>query len=151
MRADIGAIYDDTITVINKLDAKDAALKKDMYYATVIKHCMWSSNVQRNVSDDGSVSVGVTHQVQIPESENYLPYREWRKAEKREDSFTIRQGDYIVLGTIDEEITPSNLRELLNLYEPDAFQVQAFRDATKKEGFTHSKALRFAEVYYIEG
>lgn len=153
MRVDLGKVYDDTITVINKLDAKDAALKQDMYYKTVLEHCMWASKVQRDVLDDGSVSVGVSHQVQIPESESYLPYREWRLAERREKSFTVREGDYVILGRVEEEVTASTVKSIVKLYEPEAFQIQAFRDATKGEGFTHSTdgALRFAEVYYIEG
>lgn len=153
MRADIGAIYDETITVINKLDARDAALKQDAYYPTVLHHCMWSVKATRAVQSDGTVAVGTTHQVQIPESEHYLPYRDWKAAEAREAAFTIRPGDYIVRGEIDGEITPQTVRKIVDEYEPDAFQVQAFRDATKGPGFEHgtSGALRFAEVYYVEG
>lgn len=153
MRADLEAIYDDTITVINRLDARDAALKQDVYYPTVIPHCMWSVRATRAVQDDGTVAVGTTHQVQIPESDAYIPYREWRKAENRDGFFTLRTGDYVVRGEVTDEVTAQSLREIVRVYEPDAFQVQAFRDATKGAGFSHSNegALRFAEVYYVEG
>lgn len=153
MRADIGAIYDDTITVINKLDARDAALRQDTYYKTVIRHCMWAVRSTRSVQADGTVTVGTVHQVQIPESENYIPYREWRRSDARDGAFTLRTGDYIVLGEIKAEVTSANLRDVVKLYEPDAFQVQAFRDATKGTGFHHGTggAMRFAEVYYVEG
>lgn len=153
MRADLGAIYDDTITVINKLDAKNSALKQDTYYKTVLKHCMWSVKEARTVQSDGTVNIGIVHRVQIPESENYLPYREWRKVENRNEAFTLRTGDYVVLGEVEETITSSNLKATMNLYEPDAFQIQSFRDATKGTGFDHSTEgiMRFAEVYYVEG
>lgn len=153
MRAELGAIYDDTITVINKLDAKDSALKQDSYFVTTLEHCMWSDRVSRTVQSDGTVNVATTHQVQIPESENYLPYREWRKAEARADSFTLRAADYIVRGIVAEDINSSNVKATMKLYEPDVFQIQAFRDATKGEGFEHSTdgILRFAEMYYVEG
>lgn len=153
MRADLGQIYDETITVVNKLDARDSATKQDTYYATVIDHCMWSVKFQRSVESDGTVVLGTTHQVQIPESENYIPYREWSKAENRADSFTVRNGDYIVRGKVDEEITATNVKQIVKTYEPDAFQVQAFRGATKGAGFTHSSdgVMRFTEVYVIEG
>lgn len=153
MRADLGAIYDDTITVINKLDAKDSALKQDSYFVTTIKHCMWADRVSRTVQSDGTVNIATTHQVQIPEAENYLPYREWRKAEARADSFTLRAGDYIVRGIVKEDINSSNVKATMKLYEPDVFQIQAFRNATKDKGFEHSTdgILRFAEVYYVEG
>lgn len=153
MRADLGAIYDDTITVINKLDAKDSALKQDSYFVTTLHHCMWSDKVSRTVQSDGTVFVGTSHQVQIPEAENYLPYREWRKAENRADSFTLRAGDYVIRGKVEEEITASTIKNVVKLYEPDAFQIQAFRDATKGKGFEHSTdgVMRFTEVYYVEG
>lgn len=151
MRADLGAIYDDTITVINKLDGYDSLLKEDSWYKTVLKHCMWGVKAVRSVSDDGTVIVDMTHQVQIPESEDYRPYREWKNAPT--DGFTISTGDYIVRGEVIEDITTSNIRKVMDKYEPDAFQVQAFRDATKGNGFDHSTdgILRFAEVYYVEG
>lgn len=153
MRADLGKIYDDTITVINKLDARDASLKQDTYYKTVLDHCMWASKEARTVSSDGSVNIGVVHQVQIPEAEDYMPYREWRKAENLHESFTLRAGDYVVRGEVSEDISASTIKQVMALYEPDAFQIQAFRDATKGAGFDHSTdgILRFTEVYYVEG
>lgn len=154
MRADLGAIYDDTITVINKLDAKDSALRQDVYYATVIHHCMWASKTIRQVGSNGDVNIGVVHQVQIPESENYQPYREWKASrDTRADAFTLRNGDYIIRGVYDGEVTASTLRSIVKDYEPDAFQIQTFRDATKGDGFEHSTngIMRFTEVYYCEG
>lgn len=153
MRADLGKIYDDAITVINKLDARDSALKQDSYFVTTLEHCMWSDRVTRTVQSDGTVSIATSHQVQIPEAENYLPYRDWKKAENRADSFTLRAGDYVIRGIVEEDVTPDTLKSVVKLYEPDAFQIQAFRDATKGEGFEHSTAgiMRFTEVYYVEG
>lgn len=153
MRANLGKIYDDTITVINKLDAKDSLLKQDAYYKTVIDHCMWTSQSVRDVSDSGVVNVGTVNQVQIPESEHYLPYKEWRKAENRDDAFTLRMGDYVIRGKVEEDIDASNIKKVVSLYEPEAFQIQSFIDATKKKGFNHSNAgiMRFIEVYYVEG
>lgn len=153
MRANLGDIYNQTITVVNKLDARDSATRQDTYYATVIEHCMWADKVTRSVQSDGTVKVGVTHQVQIPESENYKPYRAWRLTEERKGSFTLTEGDYIFKGELEEEVTASNLRSLVSLYEPNVFQIQSFRDATKGEGFTHSTdgIMRFTEMYYVEG
>lgn len=153
MRANLGEIYDETITVINKLDAKDSALKTDSYFVTTLDHCMWSDRVTRTVGNDGTVDVATSHQVQIPEANNYMPYRDWRKAENRADSFTLRAGDYVIRGKVEGEVNASTIRNIVNLYEPDAFQIQAFRDATKGKGFEHSTdgIMRFTEVYYVEG
>lgn len=173
MRANLGEIYNDTITVLNKLDARDGAQKVDTYRKTVLHHCMWSTKATRTVGTDGTVRVGTTQVVQIPENANYKPYRawvEWLKPqlvtdEETEDPeeptddvtndeyFTIRTGDYIVKGEVIEEVTASTIKKVIPLYEPDAFQVQLFRDATKGAGFTHSTAgiLRFTEAYIVEG
>lgn len=153
MRVNLGKIYDDTISIINKLDARDSALKQDSYFVTTLNHCMWGDKVNRTVQSDGTVNIATSHQVQIPEANNYMPYRDWKNAEARADSFTLRTGDYVIKGKVEEQVTASNVRSIVNKYEPDAFQIQAFRDATKGAGFEHSTsgALRFAEVYYIEG
>lgn len=153
MRADLGQIYDDTITVINKLNARDSLLKQDTYYKTVIPHCMWTVKAERNTSSDGTVIIGTVHQVQIPESENYMPYREWKAYGNREEAFTLQPGDYVVKGEVTEYVDASTLKSVLKAYEPDVFPIQLFRDATKDAGFEHSTAgiMRFAEMYYVEG
>lgn len=153
MRANLGDIYNETITVINRLDARDSALKQDSYFATVLHNCMWSVKQTRSVQDNGTVVIGTVHQVQIPEAKNYLPYRDWKNAENRVDSFTLTTGDYIIRGEITEEVTASNVKAVIRQYEPDAFQIQSFRDATKGKGFDSSKAgiMRFTEMYYVEG
>lgn len=152
MRANLGQIYDETITVVNKLDARDNAEKQDSYFKHILQHCMWSTRTTRSVEPDGTVDIGTTSVVQIPESENYLTYRAWSKGDK-DQAFTIRAGDYIVKGVVTEEITAANVKKILAQYEPDSFQVQTFRDATKGEGFTHSTSgiMRFTEAYIVEG
>lgn len=146
-------IYDATVTLINKLDAKDAALASDAYYKTVLHGVMWSDSTTRTVGSDGTVSIATSHNVQLPDFERYLPYREWCKAENRQDCFTVREGDWVVLGEVAEEVTSSTVRKVVALYEPDAFQVQSFRDLTHDSGLAYANAgwLRFAEVLSIEG
>lgn len=153
MRVDLGKVYNETITVINKLDAKDSALKQDSYFVTTLEGCMWTVTQTRDVANDGTVIIGTVHAVQIPESENYMPYREWKRAENRADAFTLTTGDYVVRGAIEEDVNASNIKAVVKRYEPDAFQIQSFRDATKGAGFecTKSGIMRFAEMYYIEG
>lgn len=146
-------IYDYTVTIVNKLDAKDAALASDAYYKTVLHGVMWSDSTARTVGSDGTVSIATSHNVQLPDFENYLPYREWCKAENRQEHFTVREGDWVVLGEVAEEVTSSTIRKVMALYEPDAFQVQSFRDLTHASGldYVNSGWLRFAEVLSIEG
>lgn len=151
MRANLGQIYDKTVTVINRLDAKDGGTQYDTFYACVIPNVMWSLVTTRTVDTNGTVTIGTSHRVQIPENEQYHPYKEW--ATNPGEGFTISTGDYVVLGEVSEEITASNIRKVIAKYEPDAFQVQSFRNATKGDGFTHSTRgiRRFIEPYIIEG
>lgn len=150
MRANLGKIYDTTITVINRLDARDSKQKMDEFKATVVKHCMWSLVTSRTVQLDGTVTIGTSHRVQIPESAFYVPYNEWKSSQA---GFTIRPGDYIIKGVVYDDVTAENYKSVIKRYEPDAFEVQTFRDATKGDGFEHSTygAKRFVEPYIIEG
>lgn len=152
MRADLGQIYDKTVTVINRLDAKDGGTTYDTYYKHTLPQCMWSLVTTRNVEADGTVTIGTSHRVQIPENPDYMPYKLWVGSDKNK-SFTVRAGDYVVLGEVEDEITASNIRKVIAKYEPEAFQVQSFRDATKGAGFNHSVRgiRRFFEPYIIEG
>lgn len=153
MRANLGKLYDETVTVLNRLDAKDAGERQDSYHVTVLHGCMWDSKATRSVQSDGTVIVGTVHRLQIPESGSYVPYREWSKLPERKGRFTLRQGDYVVLGEVSEEVTASNVKKVVASYEPEAFQVQHFSNLTKGAGMSGSKAgvLRFAECFYVEG
>ena len=150
MLADLGTVYNETITIVNRLDAKDAPGKQDEYRKTVLTGCMWYAQATRSVQQDGTVTVGTNHRVQIPASPDYLPYREWAKEQK---GFTIRQGDFVVRGTVTEELEAGTAKRVLASYEPEVFQVQHFRDLSKREGLVYSDEgiMRFAECYYVEG
>lgn len=153
MWANLDQVYDETVTVLNRLDARDAGLKQDSYHATVLHGCMWDATATRTVQSDGTVLIGTVHRLQIPESEAYVPYREFVGLTDRQGRFTLRHGDYVVRGEVTEEVTASNVKQVVAAYEPDAFQVQHFRNLTKRDGLHHSGAgiLRFAECYYVEG
>lgn len=153
MRADLGKVYDETLTIVNRLDAKDSGEKQDAYVATVLRGCMWTQRAQRSVQSDGTVVIGTTTSAQIPEASSYVPYREWAAMADRSGKFTVRHGDYVFLGELGEAVSAANVKALASTWEPDVFQVQHFRDLTKGAGFSHSTegALRFAEVLYLEG
>ena len=150
MLAELGAIYDETLTVVNRLDAKDSDSKQDSYRKTVLHGCMWYGQSTRQVQQDGTVQIGTVHRVQIPESADYSPYKEWSKSL---EGFTLRQGDYIVRGEVVEELDAATVKRVMASYEPEVFQVQHFRDLTKREGLfnTPEGIMRFAECYYVEG
>ena len=153
MRVNLDELYDETVTVLNRIDARDAGLKQDAYHATVLRGCMWDAKATRTVQSDGTVLIGTVHRLQIPESAAYVPYRDFVKLEDREGRFTLRHGDYVVRGEVDEQVDAANVKRIADEREPDAFQVQHFRNMTRPSGMNGSKrgVLRFSECYYVEG
>lgn len=153
MRVNQDEFYNDTITILNKLDARDASLSEDVYYKTILTGCMWSEQSTRTVGSDGDVQIGTIFKIQIPEYSDYLPYKDWSKAENRDDHFTVSMGDYVIRGEVTEDITTNTLKNIVRLYEPNACQVQHFRDLTDDNGITHALGgfRDFIEVLYVEG
>lgn len=150
MRVDLDALYHDTVTIINRLDAKDAGVSSDVYKVTVLHDCMWIADDAETVTGTGTVDIGTTFKVQVPKTADYRPYHQWKNDQ---EGFTVRAGDYVVLGEVTEEVTASTVKKVVAKHEPDSFIVQHFRDATKPQGLTYSPTgvMRFAEMLYIEG
>ena len=67
--------FDYTITVLNKLAARDSATKLDVWKATILHNCSWSGRAERSVSGN-TVSVGNVFVVRVPKSTDYHPYNE---------------------------------------------------------------------------
>lgn len=131
MRAELDEIYGETVTIINRLDAKHAALKQDVYYPTVLLNCMWRDESKSGTSSSGVVTPSTIHTVQIPkDAGNYVKYRDWRNLESKNSAFTLRAGDYVVRGKVDGPVTADNIRTIIADYEPDAWQVKAWRELT---------------------
>lgn len=152
MFVDLAKMYGQTVTVINKLDAKDAALKMDAYYKQVVRSALWSSQVSRTVSTDGSVQIGQSVKVHIADRSEYMPYDEWKAAENRDAYFTVRTGDYIVLGEVAEDVTASNVLQIVKAKGGDAMQVKAFRDLRDDSVSYPIAAIEsMVETLYIEG
>lgn len=128
MRIDLPKMYGQTVTVINKLDARDSTLGKDTYYTQVLDSALWSAQVSRTVDSEGTVQIGRSVKCHIADRSEYLPYDEWKAAENRDAYFTMRAGDYIVLGTVDGDVTASTISDIRKAKGQDFMQVSAFRD-----------------------
>lgn len=131
--------FDYTITVLNKLSARDSATKLDVWKATVLHNCAWSGRAERSVQGN-TVSVGNVFVVRVPKSSDYYPYNDWKKSM---DGFTFSTGDYIIKGEITEEITPDSVLDIVNAHKPEAFIIKLFQDNTG--------TVEALEHYHIEG
>ena len=153
MRVDADSYLDQTLTIINKLYAKDAALAADAYYKTVVSG-VWSAKSVRSVLGTGDVAVAATVIMQFADTSNYLPYREWSKAANRDSMWTLREGDYVVRGIVTDDVsTATALKKAMAAHEPDAVQVQAVHDKTREVGLSYGDAgvMRYATGLFAEG
>lgn len=101
--------FTETITLLNKLDAKDSTSGMDEWKSTVLHDCAWSEKAVRSVQGN-VVSVGRSIIVRIPASPEFHTYSEWKNGM---DGFTLSEGDCIVRGEISEEVTVDNVKTVL--------------------------------------
>lgn len=105
--------FTETITLLNKLDAKDSTSGMDEWKSTILHNCAWSEKAVRSVQNN-VVSVGRTIVVRIQASPDFRPYSEWKDGM---NGFTLRTGDCIVRGVVSEEVTADNVKSVLAAHE----------------------------------
>lgn len=131
--------YNQTITIYNRIPARDTASKRDEWNKTVLRGCSWRcTTADTQMKDQQSMmnrNTEETYTVRIPQKNPQNPdfrkYAEWK--DNPEGSFTISKSDVIILGECSEEISgvsPNTAAEILQRYKPDAFLVKSFADNT---------------------
>lgn len=131
-------IYNDTITIFNKLDGTDTVSGKEEVVKTVLSGCGWYSQAESSVSGT-NISIGQKGKVLIPFNKGYLPYDEW-KAEQA--GFTMRLSDCVFKGEISDAVTVSNLSKIYNKYKPNAIKVKYIDDLEERTGVPIKIQLR---------
>lgn len=132
--------FDSTITLLNRLKYSDSATKQDVWFKTVLHNCAWTSQLVRSVTGT-QVSVGASYIARIPKNDAYKPYSEWVRDNI---GFTFSTGDYVIKGEIEEEIiNQNNIKQIVQKYRPNAFEIRLFKDNTG--------TVELAEHYHIEG
>lgn len=118
-------IYNQKVTILNKLKCGDNGNNVDIWQKTVIEDVAWYSRAERTVHNN-SVSICSYIICLIPHHSEYLDYTAWRKLDdaERKNHFTMSSGDYIVLGDVDEEITAKNVISVMSKYDPDVCSVK---------------------------
>lgn len=101
------------ITLLNKLKRQDSQTGLEVWYKTFLDVDYYSERVQNVTEKD--VSMNETFTVLIPFSDKYHYYHLWKSMNK-DNIYTLSQGDYIVFGEVEEEITPNNIQSIVNQY-----------------------------------
>lgn len=116
-------IYNQRITILNKLKREDTKSGIDEWYKTVIDNAAWYKRSESSVGT-GGVSIGSVITVLIPFHENYLPYMEWKEPGAQKGCYTMSTGDYIIKGDMLDEVNAKNIIEVLNNYGEDVCHVR---------------------------
>ncbi len=117
--------YNQTITVYNRIKGADTEDGKDIWKRTVLENCFYKLS-QTKIDDGKTAKMAGTYIARIPESPNYLPYREFAKTKGAGNSFTLNPGDIVVKDVCMEEITgkmPNTASELLARQKPRHFRL----------------------------
>src|SRR5574344_2536989 len=109
-------MYDQTVTIVNKLKKADSGVgaTSDTWKKTVISSAELHKKVVRTVSG-ATVSLGESEVVLIPFGSGYLPYSTWKTDTSK--GFTMEAGDIIFYGTIAETPTSANISTLKQTYK----------------------------------
>lgn len=120
-----------TITLLNKLKRTDSVTNTDVWYKTFIDNCIYKKDRISNVSGT-VVSMGQQFTILIPFTEKYIPYKDWKDLEDKTGYFTLSNQDVIILDTVAEDVTASNIVKIKNLYEPNTCEIRSIEQVDKK-------------------
>lgn len=117
--------FNRTITLYNLFASPDG----DVWKRIVLKNCFARAEIIRSSSgNDNSMARRFT--VRIPASESYVPYENWAAVNCA--GWTLRAGDIVVIGEVQDEITPEkNAVQLLAKYKDSAFKIREFADNSR--------------------
>ena len=109
------SIYNQTITILNKLRREDNDGKTDIWYKTVVDNAVWYTDSARSAGSN-AVYIGSYITILLPFHEEYMDYEEWKKQVNKDELFTVSVGDYIIKGTIEDEVNANNIVKVTQKY-----------------------------------
>lgn len=157
MELDVSKLLDGTVTIINRLGAKEAGAKADTWHACELSPANWSESTARSSDSDGTVHLTRTARIQIPATTGeYLPRAEWvtRAAEGRsEGAFTLAVGDFAVRGAAGLTGALTRSEMLAATEGMERVEISAFRDLRNNGGASGSAegCGKYLSVLYAEG
>lgn len=157
MNIDVDGLLDRTVTVFNKIGAKESSAQEDKYRPTVLKPALWSENVTRTQDADGTVHLKRSVRVQVPSGTAVFMERgEWlAKAVKSptEGVYTLTLHDYMMLGEVAAKGDMTRQEMLREIGENPHCEVMAVRDLRNNDAVSTQEVgcLKYASVVYAEG
>lgn len=108
-------IYNQTVTILNKVRREDSGTNKDVWYKTVLNDVAWYTDSARSAGNH-DVYIGTYITVLIPFHDEYKDYLDWIALKDKENYYTVSTGDYVINGIVDEEVTSDNIVKTLQKY-----------------------------------
>jgi hypothetical protein len=153
MRINPKKMLSNKITIVNRLKGVDNDSGRDMFFKKVLDNCAWNSK-EIATRNGNTITYSNGYEVHIPQAQEYtyFEYNIWKNKENLDDCFTFSLDDYVILGEVEEEITPNNITEVIDKYKPNAFQIRVYEDLTLGGINVNKKFLNnFASMYSAEG
>ena len=126
-------IYNETITILNKLRRSDAGGNTDLWYKTILTDVAWYTDSARSAGGN-AVYIGTYITILVPFNDRYIPYMRWKEREDREKYFTISNSDYVIRGVVTEQIDANNVVSVMQKYGEDVCLVKHHNENHKRFG-----------------
>lgn len=148
MRVNLSEYLPKTVTVVFRVDARDAGQQSDLMRAKIFSDAMWYDRKVSTVGTDGLTVTTAGVQVQVPSPCGWMPYDEYVAAGMPDGCWTCRPGDTVVKGEVTGALSDAALRGW------GTASIQSVRDLTREDGFRFAGrrggAMRYARVVSIE-
>lgn len=156
MELDVSKLLDQTVTVFNRLSARDSGAKADSYIATVLSPASWSEQADRSTDASGNVMRSRSVRIQVPATAaEYLPYEEWAQRAVESDLtgvYTLSLGDFAALGEMAAESPLSRSETVAAIKARPHCEVTAVRDLRGNGAVSVGGAAgKYAAVIFAEG
>lgn len=135
--------WNTTVTVYNKYEDSKGEVT---WYRTVLEGCFWKFTTDYARVDNATTMTKVLI-CRVRKSDMFLEDYEWQEADDRSDYFTFNDGDLLVKGEIEDEISEytngKRSSDLMRKYKSRCVEITEYRNNTG-EG-------RVCEHYLVRG
>jgi hypothetical protein len=151
---DVDGLLDSTVTVFNRICAKDSGEGADRYRPLVLHPALWVETPARTTDADGTVHFKRTVKVQVPDgTATFKPYREWVPEAVKGATAGVYTLSYLMEGSVAVQGDMTRQEVIAAVEGKPHCEVTAFRDLRNNGAVSAPEVgcLKYASVVYAEG
>ena len=141
------AWWDKTITIFNKY--VDPTTQRVSWYKTVVENCFWKYVNNTYTLKRDKITLETKSVIcRIPQDSRFVDKRTWKGLADKSDTFTLANGDIVVLGEVDDEIdeyvSGKRSTDLLTKYKEydECFEIDTYvNNVQTGVGLEHYKVI----------